>query len=326
MKTALQGISAVAITTDAWTSLTTDNYVTVTCHYIEKWSMKSIVLQTRASAESHTGVNLSESLKAVVQDWGLDGKVTACVHDNASNIVLANSHQFVTWESLPCFVHTLQLAINDGMTLTEVDSVVEACNKLVGHFHRSSLATNGLRDKQNSLNIPVHRLIQSCKTRWNSVCDMFERLYEQRQAVSAVLADRSICKLKDEQKFAMERNQWQVIEDIIPVLQALKCATTVLGAETNVCCSLILPVTHGLLSRHLQVSQDDSRLIADFKTTVSGSLERRILSSGDVNIPLITAALDPRHKQLQFLGPAAHQRVHDKLVELIDQHNFSPPS
>ena len=84
------------------------------------------------------GVNLSESLKAAVHDWDLDDKVTACVHDNASNIVLANSHQFVTWESVPCFAHTLQLAINDGMTLAEVDSVVEACNKLVGHFHRSS--------------------------------------------------------------------------------------------------------------------------------------------------------------------------------------------
>jgi len=116
------------------------------------------------------------------------------------------------------------------MTLTAVDSVVEACNELVGHFHRSSLAaTNGLRDKQKSLNIPVHRLIQSCKTRWNSVCDMFHRLYEQRQAVSAVMADRNIFKLKDEQKFALERNQWQVIEDIIPILQALTCATTVLG-------------------------------------------------------------------------------------------------
>jgi len=96
MKTALKEICAVAITTDAWTSLTTGNYITVTCHYIENWSMKSIVLQTRASAERHTAANLSESLKAVVEDWGLDGKFTACVHDNASNIVLANSHQFVT--------------------------------------------------------------------------------------------------------------------------------------------------------------------------------------------------------------------------------------
>jgi len=93
------------------------------------------------------------------------------------------------------------------------------------------------------------------------------------------------------------------------------------GSWTNVCCTLILPVTNGLLTRHLVLSQDDSRLVADFKTTVSGSLERRILSSSDVNIPLLTAALDPRHKQLKFLSPAALQKVHDKLVELLNNNN-----
>jgi len=49
--------------------------------------------------------------------------VLACVHDNASNIVLANSPQFVKWKSIPCFAHTLQLAITDGMSVAGVDEI-----------------------------------------------------------------------------------------------------------------------------------------------------------------------------------------------------------
>ena len=35
------------------------------------------------------------------------------------------------------------------------------------------------------------------KTRWNSVCDMFERLMEQRWAVTAVLSDRTVTKIQN---------------------------------------------------------------------------------------------------------------------------------
>lgn len=37
----------VALTTDSWTALT-ESYVTVTCHYMLQWEMKSAVLQTKA--------------------------------------------------------------------------------------------------------------------------------------------------------------------------------------------------------------------------------------------------------------------------------------
>ena len=37
----------VALTTDCWTSLTTESYITVTCHYIEPdWQLMSAVLES----------------------------------------------------------------------------------------------------------------------------------------------------------------------------------------------------------------------------------------------------------------------------------------
>ena len=158
--------------------------------------MKSAVLLTENFSERHSAENLADKLKESVDDWGLAGRVVACVHDNARNIVAANDPTRVSWQSLPCFAHTLQLAINDGFAL-DLHRVIAAAGRLVKHFNHSTPATEALDVKQGKLQMLKHRLIQSCKTRWNSVCDMFERLMEQRWAVTAVLSDRTVTKIQN---------------------------------------------------------------------------------------------------------------------------------
>ncbi|KAJ8418875.1 hypothetical protein AAFF_G00003740 [Aldrovandia affinis] len=110
------------------------------------------------------------------------------------------------------------------------------------------------------MQLPKHNLIQSCKTRWNSVCDMFDRLVEQRWAVTAVLSDRTITKLQDARTLIME--------EIAPVLAMLKCAMTVMSTETQVSISNIYPIIFSLLKTHLQRSEDDSRQVGEFKSKV----------------------------------------------------------
>jgi len=225
-KAELNEAQAVSITTDGWTALTTESHITVTCHYVRQWKLELIFLQTRFVDERHTAINLVELLNTAVEEWGIKGKVVACIHDNASNIMLANTLEFVDWQSCPCFAHTLQLSILDGMKTANVDEVVPACNKLVAHFHHSTVSTKALEEKQRLMTVPKHRLIQSCRTRWNSICAMFERLYEQRSAIVAMLSDRSVTKLAIDRKLSLPDSHWRLIEDILPVLKALKCAPT----------------------------------------------------------------------------------------------------
>ena len=76
----LNDVSDVAITTDAWTSLATESYVTVTVHYITKeWQMKSAVLDTSELDERHSAENLAIRLELVKADWNLEGKIRVCV-------------------------------------------------------------------------------------------------------------------------------------------------------------------------------------------------------------------------------------------------------
>lgn len=163
----------VVLTTDCWTSMNTESYITVTCHHIDPdWQVKSAVLPTQSMPVRHTADNLSEKLNQAVEAWGLNGRVVACVHDNARNIVAANSPTRVNWHSVPCFAHTLQLAINDGFP-TYINRVIVAANRLVQHSNHSNTANKALAAKQKQMQLPSHKLIRSCKTRGNSVYEMF---------------------------------------------------------------------------------------------------------------------------------------------------------
>ena len=51
------------------------------------WQLVSLVLQTRAMYESHTGANVADLLKRVAEEWHLNDVVL--VTDNAANMVVA---------------------------------------------------------------------------------------------------------------------------------------------------------------------------------------------------------------------------------------------
>lgn len=291
LKTRLSKVTNVALTTDCWTSNTAESYMTITCHWMEDWEMKSAVLLTEGMAKSHTADNLAEKLNEAVDDWGLTGRVIACVHDNARNIVSANSPARVNWMSVPCYAHTLQLAVNDGFAL-HLKPVIAAAGRLVGHFHHSTKASEALKVKQKAMGVALvnetnetddenesgkqHKLIKSCKTRWNSVCDMFNRLVEQRWAVCAVLSDRTVTKHTEARTLELKDEHWQLMEDVNPVLDALKCATTVLSTEREASISNTYPITFSLINMHLLREDGDTRKVAEFKSKVASSLRERM--------------------------------------------------
>ena len=59
-------MSSVALTTDIWTSMATEAYMTVAAHYIDpNWKLQNFVLETLLFPERHTAVNIAEKLKGV---------------------------------------------------------------------------------------------------------------------------------------------------------------------------------------------------------------------------------------------------------------------
>lgn len=47
LKCELNSIKYLAVTCDSWTSIATESYLTLTCHYIKDFVLKSAVLSTK---------------------------------------------------------------------------------------------------------------------------------------------------------------------------------------------------------------------------------------------------------------------------------------
>lgn len=324
----LASVPTASITTDTWTSNSTESYITVTEHHItDDWEMKANVLITRAMPERHTGENLANKLKDCVSEFGLDGKIEMCVHDNARNIQSAGE-KCEDWGDLGCFAHTLQLCIKPALELQSVNKTIGKCRKLVGHFKHSTTVTAEMRKRQILLGEKQHALIQDVPTRWNSTQLMMERLVEQRRVITDIMLDSRVTK-KNDSLLLLKDHEWDIISDLSGVLGVLTDVTTYMSGELGVSCSEIFPIVHGLVNGCLKITSEDSGLIVKVKDTISDELIRRFQPSSEVAVkstPMLASLLDPRYKRLPFLSSAQRLIVEETLECHIDEVPLKLPS
>ena len=112
-----------AFTTDIWTSLANDAYLSLTCHFTtSRWEMVTCVLATPPfPVKHHTASNIVDKIHEVMEDHGLEKKnLLSVVHDQCSNMELAGDklHQETgNCQSYSCAAHCLQLCIEEVCTL-----------------------------------------------------------------------------------------------------------------------------------------------------------------------------------------------------------------
>lgn len=307
----LQSASYIALTSDVWTSLATQSYISATTHFVtSEWELNSCVLQTLHFPESHTGVHVSEKLKEICSNFSVSyDKVVAVVHDHGSNMQasLRILHDDSGWASVNCAAHTLQLCVNEGLQLPNIAALLGTGQKLVGHFKHSSKATAALAQKQKQMNIPVKKLIQDCPTRWNSSFYMLKRILEVRWPISAVLDKESITK-KADRALDLRSEQWTLTEDLLPCLQKIEIATVYFSEEEKISLSTVLPIVFGLAD-DLQPLPDDSIAVQSFKRTVKAAIMKRWNVEEISSILLISTALDPRFKLIKHLDEQTKAEV-----------------
>ena len=122
----------VAITTDMWTSVANIGYITVTAHFItDDWKLECHVLGTRHVDNRHTGVNLALEIAKLTKEFKIK-EVVCITTDNARNIQVAARESELF--RVPCFAHTVQLAVSDAITAKKfITSCLAKCRKLVSY-------------------------------------------------------------------------------------------------------------------------------------------------------------------------------------------------
>ncbi|XP_048124800.1 E3 SUMO-protein ligase ZBED1-like [Alosa alosa] len=297
----------LSLTTDGWSSLATESYVTVTAHFIdEDWEMRNVVLDTSKLQTAHTAENVSTCIDSILRDYHIEQEsVLVITTDNAMNYVNAvEQHLGIT--DIPCMAHTINLAARKGLAQRSVATAVSRLKAAAQHFKHSPTDSYLLEAKQKLLGLKPVQLINDCPTRWNSTYEMICRAADQQAPVAAVIMEKKITRLE------LSSVEWTLMEKVKDVLKPLKVATQALSTENYPTASAVLPLQYVLLTQ-LKPSTDDPAGVKEMKT-MSTDLKARYGPDKDALLLLNTASyLDPRFHRLVHLEQESRQAVRDKV-------------
>lgn len=196
---------------------------------------------------------------------------------------------------MPCFNHTLQLAVEQVLKLPRVSSALARCRRLVSHFSHSAKSTYMLKQKQTNLQCKQLGLVQDVVTGWNSAYYMAERVLSQQQPLCAALLE-----LRKGDLMPAD-GEFITLESFVKVMHPVVQITEAIGAEKWVTISAVRPLLYKLLSGIFLIGEQDTNLEKSMKLAMHSNLATRYTS--DLLMMLnIAAFLDPRFRALSFLS------------------------
>ena len=111
----------------------------------------------------HNGENLAESMKSVLDGWGLSEEKQIC-------ITMVRACRLLDLLHIPCFGHNLHLAITNAIKDDHrVARALGVIRKLITHFPIVGIKKRDLPKAQTDLGIPNHSLVIDFPTRWGSL-------------------------------------------------------------------------------------------------------------------------------------------------------------
>ncbi|XP_070761682.1 E3 SUMO-protein ligase ZBED1-like [Enoplosus armatus] len=310
---ALQKAEFVALTGDHWTSVSNSNYVGVTAHLADvtegTWHLQSFALTVQKTNTRHYAENCAEQFLSVAEEWGIQQKVTTIGTDSARTM-MATARR-LPFQHMPCVAHIVQRTITVSLADSGFSDALAKCRKIVGHFKHSPANTDELHQEQTRLGQEKESLIQDVSTRWNSTLDMISRLLKNQEAVFAALA-------KQKHKLViLTPSELVKLQKLATVLGPCRFVTELLGGETYVSCSVVLPaLCH--LCHTMEVSDDDSAYMVKFKTAFKKDLSQRKATLNHEWLKMATV-LDPRFKDLKCLARGERAEVWTSLEALLQE-------
>ena len=320
--------SMVSLTTDAWTSIATEAYLGMTCHFINNdWELVSFSLTTMPLEERHTAINIASWIETAIEKFGIPAsRIKAVVHDNAANVVAAlklleERHGI---SSIRCAGHTLQLVVNQALKNPQINKAIGAARCLVEHFKKSEIASSKLKTKQKQMGKPEHKLIQDVSVRWNSSYYMISRLLEQRWPVTATLSDPEVTQ-RAKHFLDLKAEQWSLLEELEQALKPFECATVYLSGGSYVTLSSLPALIKGLM-KSTQNAAFDNTHVQGFQAAAAIEISKRwevemSYKDAATNTSLIAAALDPRFRRVKFLSPDESLKLQVKVQALALEVN-----
>lgn len=222
------------------------------------------------------------------------------MRDSAASMIKAMKDG--SFMDAPCFLHTLQLVVNNGLLaqagVSEVMARLQNCIKL---FRKSNKMVDQLKNSQAQFGLPKHALILGEQTRWSSYFNSLDRALEQRRAI------RDVCgQFEVDSNSSLSNNDWQLAEKVKLLLQPF-AETTAYGERESACVSEVIPAVMKLIRELQQILSPDVKTMRD---ELINQLKKYFDAVGRQNgftVPIenqaqysLATLLDPRFKNRFF--------------------------
>ena len=151
----------VSLTTDAWTSITKEGYVTCTLHFIEPktWTLHHLSLGIFKKDKASTVVDVVGYAEQHMSNFGITYPQLTCVVTDTESTMIAARRLFkekssqhggnTSWNG--CIDHLLELVTKIAFKdIPDSIGTMSACRALVNFFNSSSQATLKLKEKSKA--------------------------------------------------------------------------------------------------------------------------------------------------------------------------------
>ena len=160
----------------------------------------------------HSGALSETAFHLMLEEWSIElCRIQMLVRDGASTIALAS--RLADFDSVHCFIHRLQLCIEDSIfSQRTVNDMCAKARRMVKHFQHSSQACISFKNIQveNSSKTPL-LLVQDVKTHWYSNFMMLQHLSVLTTAVQLYAVDHELP--------VPTPNEWQLMDNVLRLLQ-----------------------------------------------------------------------------------------------------------
>nr|XP_027083603.1 zinc finger BED domain-containing protein RICESLEEPER 2-like [Coffea arabica] len=325
--------SRICLTFDAWTSIVTDGYLSLTAHFIDSnWLLQKKILNFSYMPPPHNGVAFAEKIYSLASSWGIEKKLFSITLDNASandSCVAILKNQLKLKNSLVCdgmlfhvrcCAHILNLIVQDG--LKEIDKSVELIRECVKYVKGSQ--TRKLRFTecitQTSLD-SKKALVQDVPIRWNSTYRMLSSALYYRLAFGHLqLSDSNF-------RCCPSLEEWERVEKICGFLQVFYEATNAFSGSKYPTSNLYFPQVFKI---QLELSEECNSL-NDFMRRIGSQMFVKFNKYwSEFNLLLaIAVVFDPWYK-FQFIefsynklyGPGSNElvKIRNALFDVYNEY------
>ncbi|XP_067934678.1 E3 SUMO-protein ligase ZBED1-like [Watersipora subatra] len=249
----VNNLSAFSITTDGWSSIAGDPYMSLSIHFIDsEWLLQTRCLATMYLPKAHTAETICDFIREVLLEYDLylEQKVFITT-DSATNNGKACKDMDVN--RLSCFGHILHNALNTAMEKSkDITALVKAVRKTVSVFSYSHGTRKKLTKVKKDMGIDEKALIQDVSTRRGSKFKMRQRFYVQYRAVNEVFVNS-----RKHRDLILSQSQIDLLGELIPCLEPFSVLTDLSG-DQNVTLSSIAP-TLKRIQNICKANEDDDR-------------------------------------------------------------------